>query len=424
MTVLQRLYHGRYTLYRILIFRRGLTMQNETKLTDEQIVSKHKKEPDPFIEKLRKWDTMYLLIFLIVSLLTVGLFYEWASCIASVILIVYLMIFCIKEHLITLKINIVSLSLAILVFFYLISAIWAVDPGMSLIGFFKFLPVLLFAVCLMQSSCAPKLVKTLPYIAAATVLISLALMYIPFTSSYFSVAGRLSGVFQYPNTFALFVLVAELIEVRLFKLRWTDIAVIVILVVGLLYTGSRTGFVLAVISNALMLFHRARSKKKFIIGFSIFVILCFAAIMWIPYNGETPMTRFLSINWSESTFVGRLLYYQDSLPVILKHPFGLGYCGYYYSQYSFQTGLYTVKFIHNDFLQIFLDVGWIPGIAFIAACIRSLVRARVPGKIILITIFLFSCLDFNLQFPAVFFILIMFMDLQSGKTVEIGRAHV
>ena len=127
--------------------------------------------------------------------------------------------------------------------------------------------------------------------------------------------------------------------------------------------------------------------------------------------------RFLTISVKESTFVGRLLYFQDALPVVLRHPFGLGYMGYYYIQQSIQTGIYAVRFAHNDFLQILLDVGWIPFLLFLMAIIKTICskKTAVYKKIILVVISLHGCFDFDLQFIAVFFVLLLFTEYDTGK---------
>ena len=55
---------------------------------------------------------------------------------------------------------------------------------------------------------------------------------------------------------------------------------------------------------------------------------------WLPVR-PIPSGRFLTTSLHSSTLLGRLLYAQDALPVILRHPFGLGYRSYTYMQGSF-----------------------------------------------------------------------------------------
>ena len=118
--------------------------------------------------------------------------------------------------------------------------------------------------------------------------------------------------------------------------------------------------------------------------------------------------RYLNISLTESTFVGRLLYWQDGLKLLVKYPFGMGYMGYYYDQLSVQTGVYSVMYLHNDLFQLVLDTGWIPAGIFLAALVSWFVKKDIPGadKIIVGALCLHSFFDFNLQFAGMFFLLI------------------
>ena len=44
---------------------------------------------------------------------------------------------------------------------------------------------------------------------------------------------------------------------------------------------------------------------------------------------------------------------------------------YYYLQGSFQTGVYSVLNIHNELMQVLLDVGWIPAALMVMAVVKS-----------------------------------------------------
>lgn len=76
----------------------------------------------------------------------------------------------------------------------------------------------------------------------------------------------------------------------------------------------------------------------------VLFIVCMIILLGSPVLKNIAfLERFYVFSIKESTFVGRLLYYYDALPVIRKNPFGLGYMGYYYIQQSIQTGVYFVK---------------------------------------------------------------------------------
>mgnify|MGYP002529928648 CR=1 FL=1 len=211
-------------------------------------------------------------------------------------------------------------------------------------------------------------------------------------------------------------MIAELIIISKEKFTAVDGGIVVVLLFGLLYTGSRTVFVLLVISNLVMLFcGKSRLAKALIlIGIAVIIIIALYGIM---HNGIGAFSRFLTISLKESTFLGRLLYLQDAVPVVLKRPFGLGYMGYYYIQQEIQTGVYAVRFAHNDFLQILLDIGWLPFLLFLTAIIKTVCSKRVPiyKKIILCVISLHCCFDFDMQFVALFFVFLLFTEYDTGK---------
>ena len=66
-------------------------------------------------------------------------------------------------------------------------------------------------------------------------------------SNLFLVSERLSGFFQYPNTFALFLLISELLLLKKINLKIIDYITLAVLIGGLLYTGSRTVFLLFIL---------------------------------------------------------------------------------------------------------------------------------------------------------------------------------
>ena len=89
---------------------------------------------------------------------------------------------------------------------YLLTPFWAVDSGMALLGFFKFLPAALFWLLLMQlgPEVRERLFLTIPVSGITMTLLSYPTRWIPALTPYFYASGRLGGFFQYSNSFALF----------------------------------------------------------------------------------------------------------------------------------------------------------------------------------------------------------------------------
>lgn len=54
-----------------------------------------------------------------------------------------------------------------------------------------------------------------------------------------------------------------------------------------------------------------------------------------------------------------MLYWQDAMNLIVRHPMGVGYMNYYFIQPQIQTGYYFTKTVHNDLLQCVMDNGWL-----------------------------------------------------------------
>lgn len=356
------------------------------------------------------------------SLFFVGIFHVYLSCALSIVLLIRLAILAHKNGSLNVCVDMTFIAVTVLAVAYLFSTIWAIDSGTAIFGFFKFLPLPLYALVLMQEpECREKTLSKLPYVVSVMTAISIGLMYIPTLDTYFAVSGRLSGFVQYPNAFAIILLVSELLLITKDRLRIWDYVCITLLLFGILYTGSRTVFLLAGASNLLALLLNKNKKIRWItlgcIALGIVAVLLYCLIT----DNFSVITRYLNISFAESTFIGRLLYAEDALPVILKHPFGLGYMGYYFVQQKIQSGVYSIMYIHNDFLQILLDVGFIPFGCFIASIVMTLINKKTPFryKFIMLVLLAHCCFDFDLQYVAIFMMLLLFLTPKEFKTVTL-----
>ena len=144
-----------------------------------------------------------------------------------------------------------------------------------------------------------------------------------------------------------------------------------VLFFGIALSGSRTVFILW-IAVIVVFFFLSKSGKKRLYVAALAAVLVLGTGIYAAVTGDLgSIARYLTTSTSSSTLMGRLLYCRDALPVILRHPLGLGYMGYYFTQGSFQTGVYSVYNVHNELFQLLLDVGWIPAGVCIWAPIRS-----------------------------------------------------
>lgn len=364
----------------------------------------------------------FIQLFLPAALTVAGLFHEFAACAAGIALAVCLAVSCGKDKKLVYYKNEAFEAVCLIALSYALSAFWAVDAGAAVTGFFKFLPLLLFALAAMRDGeDTDACLGVLPHYAAAVTAISAVLMQVPALSRYFSVAGRLAGFFQYSNTFALLLLAALIVELSKEKAAWYDFVTLTVLLFGIGYSGSRTVFVLTALSLlALLIF--GKNRKRTAVFASAAALLALAAAVYAHLRGgEGIFGRILRFSFRESSFVGRLLYAQDALPLVLKHPFGLGYLGYNFAQGEVQTGVYTTRFVHNDFLQLALDIGWIPLAAFVFAVVKAFFKKGAPfhKRLLIFVMAAHAVLDFDFQYVAVFMLFLLLLDLKGGKRKEL-----
>lgn len=336
-----------------------------------------------------------------------GLYHEFTAYIAGVLITLLTIYIVAKNKKVQLVKKAGFICLIVSYLFYGVSVLYAVDTGMAFAGFLKIIPIAIFILLLMQyeKDTVQRCLNTVPYSAVMMLALAAVTWYIPNLKDYFYNNGRLGGFFQYSNTFALYLLLGIIVLGNLKKKSKQSYVVMVLLIIGILLTGSRTIFILLCV-NFIYFFIKNQKLRKPILVFGTIILLIVALFVGITSSLEN-IGRFLTIDLQESTFLGRILYAKDGLKLLLQHPLGLGYYGYYYFQSSIQTGVYTVRFIHNDWLQFALDVGIIGFTTHIIGLFAGIKQSDTMKKQIFITIVVSSFFDFNIQFTIIPIILMM-----------------
>lgn len=379
-------------------------------MSKRKIIRQYKKEE-------KKNNPEPLKILLCVFPFFMGMYFEWSSAVACISILGYLG-YCFRNTgRILISRSTVLLAAVVITIAYGLSAFWAVDAGMALFGMLKYLPLPLLVLAVEQLDTYQRhdFMAYIPVSGAIMTVVSGVLGMLPVFEEYFTVNKRLAGFFQYPNTFALYLLTGIIIV--LFRIRWQkekkeilDFLILISLLAGIILTGSRTGFVLLLLAAAGFAF-LSKKRKICLALFGLLLMVVAAVGVYVLITGDmASVGRMFTISFSSSTFLGRLLYFKDAIPVILKHPLGLGYMGYYFTQGSFQTGVYSVVNVHNELLQLLLDVGWIPTGIFLWVVILGIRKGNMQSRMIMIVIILHSMMDFNLQFISIGFLLFTAMD--------------
>ncbi len=339
----------------------------------------------------------------------VGGFYLWASALTTVVLTGILAVLGKTQGKLVIRWNGGMMVFTLLPLAYLVTSVWAVDPGQAWMGFVKYLPAPLFYVLLMQTTRDQReqVLGLLPLGGVAMVVVTGVLQFVPALQPWLQVNARLAGLFQYPNSFAIYLLCLSILLLKSsfpVKLR---LLCLTVLLVGVVISGSRTTLALAVLTGGVLLVLHLRqhgSVKRLLLPLS--GVLVVSALFFLT-AGHSVWQRFLVNPLESSTFLGRLLYAKDALLASFSHPFGLGYGGYFFVQGSFQTGVYSVQYVHNELLQLVMDVGWIPAVLLAVYLVWVWWRSDGVCRLCLGTLLLHSLFDFDLQFLSLVFLLVL-----------------
>lgn len=328
--------------------------------------------------------------------------------------------------------NYATLAMVLLLAGFVISMIFARDKGIAFLGVLRILVFFLFWV--FWSNLNPETRESFWYkltdIVAVLTVGAVFCYFIPGVKTYLFRAGRLGGVLQYSNTYAILLLI---LLIGLFYRKqkqnskvpkWLSYVEAGIFIAGILWCGSRSAFVLLVIALLLLLVKKRKQiqwKWMLLPGICIVGAACIS-IFVLDYD----IARLADLTLSSSTLNGRILYWRDALVQLGHHPAGLGYMGYYFMQPQFQTGNYTVKYVHNDILQFGLDGGWIALAGILLLFFGGILHKKNTEKnrLILVFLLLHVLFDFDLQYGLLFCILLMCADTDGAKVWKIKKADV
>lgn len=358
-----------------------------------------------------KRNISVLELVFISSFFLFGLFKEYSSCIYTFICGLLLAINWNRVSKITVYFNFNHFTIWVLTAGYFFTCFYGTDRGMSFIGLMKFLGVLFFLglISPLNNFEKSRLFQMIPFSGVIMTFIGIIGWFISPMHQFFYIAERLGGFFQYPNVYALFCLLGILLIMEDFQLHpKSGIFIFSTLFLGILLSGSRTVFFLSLLSLAVIILRR-KIFLKFIFP-TVFLLIVVVVIYSFVSGNTQNLGRFLTSSFSSSTLIGRIIYWKDGFHELLRHPFGLGYLGYYFKEFDIQTASYSVRYIHNDFLQLALDTGIFPGILFILMCIQTLFfrKMSLEKKLCITVMCLHFFMDFDLEFTSMWYIFLLF----------------
>lgn len=352
-----------------------------------------------------------LSIFTMAAPFFAGMYYEPASALASLYLIGWLIWCGRKKGGLTFRWSVPLIAVFVTAIAYLFAGVWGVDRGMAPVGFVKFLPLPLYALALTQLTEDQRagILGWLPLSGAVMTVSSLLLALIPTVREYVYSGERLSGFFLYPNTYAEFLLLGIPVIMMRERWVWKEWLLLIAALIGIGLSGSRTVVVVLVLV-ALIYALLLRERRRFVL-LGLTVLLLGLAAVYAHLTGDVDsVARYLTISPESKSLLSRLLYHRDALNVILRHPLGLGYMGYWYTQGIYQTGVYSVLHLHNDLLQFLIDVGWLPTGLLVWAVLRSFFRGGFHRRVLIFASVAHLLLDFDMQFVAMDMLLLLIIE--------------
>ncbi|MDP4143044.1 MAG: O-antigen ligase family protein [Bacillota bacterium] len=282
---------------------------------------------------------------------------------------------------------------------------------------------------------------------------------------------RIDGNLGYANTYALLLLISVYLNELIQENNYLN-EVQFILMLGIIYTGSRNTLFYLIIFVVIKVIYDIKREDKFTsvinfalavmvyisvqyAGFGMVLLLPIIIYLWYDLLKKTssdlkngiavgafaiaiPLILLLNTNFSKrvrnSSFsLGvlqeRFVYFQDVIKHIFYNPFGSGINSFEYRQYIDQSAFYDVKFVHNSILQVGYDVGIIGMMIFLAIGIYGLILIVKSGKQVkyyiplYITIYLHSLLDFDFSFAVIFITVIMIVGL-TGQSREDNEMEI
>ncbi|MDA3846830.1 MAG: O-antigen ligase family protein [Vallitaleaceae bacterium] len=350
-----------------------------------------------------------LLVFVFIMPFLQGLyFYFELFAVISILIVCLLILLKTKE---TIQLNMGQLAFYVLfALLSLISVLYAVDPGMAMLGALKIFSYGIFFIVIqivVDKTYKKHLLMTMILSGVTMALIGMFSFLTDIGSDYLIQGNRLGGFFQYANTFGVFLLVCLLLLfMGSYRFRLT-LLLGTILTIGIVLTMSRGTIILLFIGMiGVLVIRKAAGWYQQLVVLLLGIIVSVVIIQAVEV---TTITR-LAVGTSASELHTRLLYYKDGLEMFLKHPFGTGHMGYFYIQKAFQTGAnYSVKYIHSNLIQVLLDIGFLGGITFLSYILYQITDKGIDHRyrfLFLLTM-VHGLIDFDLQFGVIWFLLII-----------------
>ena len=223
------------------------------------------------------------------------------------------------------------------------------------------------------------------------------------------------GLIGYANTMAVFCGIGLLLSFYYLKnnknVGFLHELLVAINALCLFFTGSRLGIAALILS--FIIFVAVKYKKPYILAFLL------APILLLPFVYD-------KVNIG-STLAWRFIYWYDGLMLFFKNPMGIGAYKWQELEYSVQTAGYSVKYLHNGFLQMALDGGFFALFGFlilITTGLFSLMKKYALYMAAVLFIAVHGAVDIDFAYGAIFLALGIFLSFSDEGGFKLNKYPV
>jgi O-antigen ligase len=224
-------------------------------------------------------------------------------------------------------------------------------------------------------------------------------------------SSRIFSTFMYPNSLAGYLILVFPIALSSFwsqKRRWLYLICLLLILVALYLSGSKGGLI--TLSAILFLFFIKKNRLFSILTLSLFLLLCFYIFLPLP-----------------TSFLARLCYWKAAVKIIADSPlFGMGLSSFsiLYFKYKSPFDDWETKMVHNDYLQIGVEMGLLGLCSWLWFVIAFAIKGQKAVKrkphlegyyLGAIGSFIHSSVDFDLYIPGISLLLFLFIGLVVDK---------
>ncbi|MBQ2316732.1 MAG: O-antigen ligase family protein [Lachnospiraceae bacterium] len=321
------------------------------------------------------------------------------------VLVTFLLLFLVwKQRNLRLYVGRIWIPIALLFVGSILALFTTTSHGMAFLGLMQMMVPAALAVVWMQLEKKQQEVVLwmIPWSGAAITVMSAIGYFIPPLQGLLFTLDRMRGPFPYANVCGLYMMIGLLLlfylqEEKKVTLRFG--CLFVALFAGVLFSGCRSVFVLTVLSLIYAVIRYRTMRTVILVEGGV---LLTAGLGYVFITGDTTgVGRFVTTSLHSATLAERIICWRDGWSVFLAHPLGLGYKGFTMMENAVQTGPYAVQYVHNDWLQMALDHGFLGFFGFLGLFAWAVWKQKGIKRWILLMLAIHFFVDFSLQYTLI-----------------------